>query len=166
MDAWSPPILMAATSSTLDQLAVHEGGLWVANHDDGTLRRIDPATGNVEATIDLGVEPHGMAIGAGAVWIADGHHNAVRRIDPGTGRIVARIDAGFETGMVAASDAGVWVAAAGGADLTRNGLARIDPAANRATVVEVEGQVTEITADGSGVWVGIREPDAAFHLAA
>ena len=88
------------------------------------------------------------------------------RIDPGTGRIVARIDAGFETGLVAASDAGVWVAAAGGADLTRNGLARIDPAANRATVVEVEGQVTEITADGSGVWVGIREPDAAFHLAA
>lgn len=145
-------------------LAVHEGRLWVANHDDGTLRRIDPATGNVEATIDLGVEPHGMAIGAGAVWIADGHHNAVMRIDPGTGRIVARIDAGFETGMVAASDAGVWVAAAGGADLTRNGLARIDPAANRATVVEVEGQVTEITADGSGVWVGIREPDAAFHL--
>ena len=106
-----------------------------------------------------------MAIGAGAVWIADGHHNAVMRIDPGTGRVAARIDAGFETGMVAASDAGVWVAAAGGADLTRNGLARIDPAANRATVVEVEGQVTEITADGSGVWVGIREPDAAFHLA-
>ena len=83
----------------------------------------------------------------------------------GAGR-VARIDAGFETGLVAASDAGVWVAAAGGAELTRNGLARIDPAANRATVVEVEGQVTEITADGNGVWVGIREPDAAFHLAA
>ena len=49
--------------------------------------------------------------------------------------------------------------------MIRNGLARIDPAANQATVVEVEGQVTEITADGSGVWVGIREPNAAFHLA-
>ena len=69
------------------------------------LRRLDPATGNVEATIDLGVEPHGMAIGAGAVWIADGHTT------PSCGSTLARADSWLastpaSTGMVAASDAG------------------------------------------------------------
>ena len=87
-----------------------DGAVWTANHDDGTLRRLNAATGALEGTVGLGVEPHGMTVAHGAVWVADAHHRAVLRVDPGTGRTVARIPVGFEPGPLAATRTAVWVA--------------------------------------------------------
>jgi YVTN family beta-propeller protein len=54
-------------------LAAGEGALWVANHGDGTLVRVDAATGRVAARIPLPrttqQRPHQVAVGDGAIWV-------------------------------------------------------------------------------------------------
>jgi len=72
---------------------VGEGAIWVAARPGfrccppetvgtGTLTRIDPTTNSVEATIPIGGNPAGVAVGEGAVWIADPGTRSVVRADP------------------------------------------------------------------------------------
>jgi DNA-binding beta-propeller fold protein YncE len=50
-------------------VAVGEGGVWVVNQLDRTVMRIDPASGDIEATIRIGNEPQRVAAGSGRVWV-------------------------------------------------------------------------------------------------
>ena len=51
-------------------VAVGEDGVWVASSLDRTVTRLDPETGEVVATIEIGNEPQRMAAGGGAVWVS------------------------------------------------------------------------------------------------
>lgn len=51
------------------EIAFGEGALWVASYDAGTVTRLDPVTGNIVATIQIGRHPSGIAVGAGRVWV-------------------------------------------------------------------------------------------------
>jgi YVTN family beta-propeller protein len=46
------------------------GSVWVTNYDDGTVSRVDPATNEVVATIEVGRHPDHIAAGEGGVWVA------------------------------------------------------------------------------------------------
>jgi len=84
-------------------MAVGDGSLWVVNHDDGTLTRIDHGTNQVIATIPLSAEPHRVAFGEEAVWVGNWHDHSVSRIDPQTNQVVGEpIPIGFHTGNIAA----------------------------------------------------------------
>ena len=50
-------------------IAVDETGVWVANSLDRTVSRLDPESGDMVATIDIGNEPRRIAAGEGAVWV-------------------------------------------------------------------------------------------------
>ena len=50
-------------------IAVGEGFVWVANRDDGTVAKIDPANREIVDTIETGNYPAGLAVGAGFVWV-------------------------------------------------------------------------------------------------
>jgi YVTN family beta-propeller protein len=50
-------------------VAIGAGSLWVTNYEDGTLKRVDPTTLTVVATIKIGHHPSGVAVGAGRVWV-------------------------------------------------------------------------------------------------
>src|SRR5438309_11866760 len=82
-----------------------EGAIWVAARPGfrccpaevvgtGTLTRIDPTTNSVEATIPIGGNPAGVAVGEGSVWIADPGSRSVVRVDPKANRVVKRIRVG------------------------------------------------------------------------
>jgi YVTN family beta-propeller protein len=47
------------------------GSVWVANYNDNTVSRIDPATRAVEQTIAVDSTPSAVGVGAGAVWVAN-----------------------------------------------------------------------------------------------
>jgi streptogramin lyase len=51
-----------------DAIAFGHGSLWVANTSDGTISRLDPATG-AAVTIPLAGTPTGIAVGRAGVWI-------------------------------------------------------------------------------------------------
>jgi YVTN family beta-propeller protein len=102
------------------ELAVGEGSVWVANRllgrngflpsgKRGSVSRIDPATNAVVATIRVGHEPSGIAVGGGAVWVVNGTDATVSRIDPHTNRVTATIRVGGRPQGIAVGNGAVWV---------------------------------------------------------
>ncbi len=85
------------------------GSVWVSGPED-RLRKIDPESGRVTATLRLGAPVLGLAAGLGAVWASVGRGGVVR-VDPEKARITHRehlstpgVDA------VAVGAGSVWVA--------------------------------------------------------
>lgn len=153
------------------------GAVWVANAADGTVARVDPATGRIAATLrvadperliaagcapssehayatgSFGLRacdaPSAVAAGAGAIWAVANDSNALVRIDPIRTAITATIPLGFGAWAVVANDAAVWAS-----DYTNNAIVRLDPRtlALRSRIPVLPGP-TEM-AVGSGVlWV-------------
>jgi YVTN family beta-propeller protein len=85
------------------ELAAGEEALWVANRGDGTLVRVDPATGRVAARVLLPrtteQRPHQVAVGEGAVWVTSAGTrrataNLLWRVDPASNRVTGTLDLG------------------------------------------------------------------------
>jgi YVTN family beta-propeller protein len=53
-------------------IAAGRESVWVTNHCDGTVSRIDPATDRVVRSIKLGYHPQWLALGRGFAWIGVG----------------------------------------------------------------------------------------------
>ena len=51
-------------------VAVGLGSVWVANSGDGTVSRVDPASGRVTHTIPVGASPQDVVVAAGRVWVS------------------------------------------------------------------------------------------------
>jgi hypothetical protein len=126
------------------------GHVWVTGYgvrteEDEVLRRIDPATNNVDATTDLpaGLPAHevgggGIAFGNGSLWVI-GRRPAgatseatLQRVNPATGEVQATIPlSGTDTADVAINASGVWVASFSTQSSPQPAeLARIDPSTN------------------------------------
>jgi DNA-binding SARP family transcriptional activator len=91
------------------------GSLWSLS-SEGQLARVDPRSGQVVATIGLGiVKPGGMTFDAGSVWVTDRYSPTVLRIDPGVNDVVDRFMlprrglGTIFTGDVAVGAGSVWV---------------------------------------------------------
>lgn len=107
------------------EMAFLDGSLWVShfggrfnvnvNVNPGatpnTLDRIDPATGEVVAGIDLDTVAWDLEAADGSIWASLRSGGTVVRIDPATNAVVAEIAAGAGTMSGLASTPGtVWVA--------------------------------------------------------
>ncbi len=131
------------------------GSIWVANHAERSIQRIDPRTNRVIAAIDIDDPCNGLAAGFGSVWAPGCANEVVTRIDARTNRAIAQIHAHIYSegvsegeGLIAAGAGGVWVVTADKV------LSRIDPASNK-IVAEVsipEGSTSAVVGFGS-VWV-------------
>ena len=75
---------------------------------DDTLSRIDQATGEITATVQVGRGAAGVAVGAGSVCVANAVDGTVSRVDPRTLATVT-IDVEGRPDDVAAGETGVWV---------------------------------------------------------
>jgi DNA-binding beta-propeller fold protein YncE len=140
----------------------------VADYNDGILRRLDPRTGRLLATIK-GVGLHVEAIVATprAIWVAsvgpwtkNSHgeitpvgDGLVTRIDPRSDRIVARIRVGRGPGTLTVGAGSIWVANFRGLRPDFS-VSRIDPRSNRvAATIRLHRLLAGITAADGYVWV-------------
>jgi YVTN family beta-propeller protein len=110
---------------TSTAIAVGNGAVWVANWYSafsefsptrhiprpraGTVSRIDPESNAVIATITVGRDPFGVAVGDGAVWVTNRTAFTVSRIDPETNEVVKTIQIGNRPRAVAVGGGAVWV---------------------------------------------------------
>ena len=75
-------------------LAWAEGSLWVGQHRDRKIHRIDPDTGRVQSTIVSDRFVTGVSWVDGELWHGtwEGEESALRHIDPRTGDVLEQLD--------------------------------------------------------------------------
>jgi hypothetical protein len=144
----------------------------VREDQGATLCRVDPATNQLVATIDLPDGTLGPIVGSDeAVWIPhlvvpeggrfEDASRSVLRIDPATNEIVASIPADVCT-LTDAHCTPTWGLAGEGAvwfEGYRLGeTVRVDPLSNRATTIQ-SGASCGLAAGEGWTWVGVRAPD-------
>ncbi len=66
-----------------------DGMVWYCGQGDGTLTRLNPATGDLHpVSLGEGAAPHGVVLGPdNAMWVTEGGQNAIARVDTGTDEV-------------------------------------------------------------------------------
>jgi virginiamycin B lyase len=152
------------------QIAAGAGAIWVGSHSGPPpVTRIDPATGKVVATIEVGFPVHGLAAGPDSVWVVDYHGQKVVRISPQTNQVVDDlIPIPFPPFAVAASATDAWVgvsAMGDNADSYDDRVVRIDLRTNTIVdTIHVGGPVIAMLfADGS-LWIATERPSLIVQV--
>ena len=83
--------------------------IWVANYGDGTVSKIDAASGVVAATITVGNSPSGVAFDGTHIWVANYADDTVSKIAAGTGVVAATITVGDGPWGVAFDGTHIWL---------------------------------------------------------
>ena len=137
-------------------IAGDASAIWVTDYVRNELLRIDPATNSVIATIMVGPNPAGVAVGGGAVWVANHHGRSVSKIDPATNRVVATIPVGDQTAPVEVGPqslvyaTGVWLIAP---EAGAFAVERIDPATDDISAgFAIPGLCGELLPDIDAAW--------------
>lgn len=100
-------------------IAYGEGSIWAGN-DDGVLSRIDPLTGQVRASLEIGSPDWpSIAVATGIVWIAAPLDNEVAKVDAQSGGVIATIHAGSKPQGLAVDGNALWVANYGDGTLVK-----------------------------------------------
>jgi YVTN family beta-propeller protein len=123
------------------------GWIWIVS-PDGVVLRIDPGSGRVPVTVEVGNAPSAIAAGAGSVWVTNSSDGTVTRIDPAT-LVTDTIPVGNGPAAVAVNAAGAWIATAGD-----NELVRVDTGTNAvAGVTPVGDGPAAVLALPTALWV-------------
>ena len=110
------PATNAVTASTpvpgAAAIAAGHNHVWliVPGELHGEVWRFDPNSMSPTATVQVGVQPSGIAIGDdGAVWVANSGDGTISRLDPFEATVVATIELGERPTGIAVGDGRVWV---------------------------------------------------------
>ena len=125
----------------------------------GSLVRVNPTTGQQQATIPIGRGAYDVEVSPGAVWVTAHGDDAVTRIDTTTNTVAATIPVPDAPMGVAFGAGSLWVSSRDGK------VARIDPATN-SIVATIPTQDTggdetfgDVAFGGGAVWVTNRDTD-------
>jgi streptogramin lyase len=118
-----------------EAIAVGEGGVWIANVEDETVSRIDPASHErVRGGIAVGSDPSDIAVGSGRVWVALGALAELVRINPEQNEALSPVSAlgegstcGSARATLTVGSGAVWFICETG------GLGRVDLRTGKAT---------------------------------
>jgi len=150
----------------VSSLLAAEASIWVAGYEspgNGWLKRIDPATDTVVATVPLQATPSwewgggGIAAGAGSIWVTGPSREpgaALERVDPTKNQVIATIVLdGREGADVTVDDSGVWVLVFDKSASMK--VLRVDPATNQvtATIPTDSDFSRKIAAADGAIWV-------------
>jgi hypothetical protein len=131
------------------------GSLWVAV--ERALVRLDPATGAVQARVEVGGRPWGIEIAESVVWVGNLNNQTIAAVDPGTNAVRRRI---------VLDGAPVGVAVGGGALWAANNdddrVWRLNPATGEILGVTHVGDTHEFVGYSEGrVWVASEDGTVA-----
>ena len=98
------------------------GSIWVANQVDGTVSRLEPSTGQQQATIPVGDGPNALGAAAtGSLWVANEFGGSITAIDPVTNTADPAVPVGGAAVSLAADGEGLWLAVGASAAEHRGG---------------------------------------------
>ncbi len=130
------------------RIAVTPEAAWVTNAEGGTVSRLDPTSGEVVATVDIGGEVIGVGADAEAAWVADTDVGTLVRL-PVDGGDPSSVAVGAQPRIVALTPTDAWVTLLG-----ENSVARVDRASGTVVAtIPVGRDPRGLVVDGDDVWV-------------
>ncbi len=150
------PVATIEVPGPCGAMVVADGSLWVASCRDGSVYRLDRASGSVAAHIPTGLaDPDGelsLAAGSGSVWVLTSADGVLSRIDTSDNEITAEIAVLPRSYAAAYAFGSVWTTSAGSVDRPRS-VQRIDPVTNAVVATIAVGPDPRFLAAGEGaVW--------------
>ena len=124
--------------------------VWETGFDDGSLARVDPATGRIDR-VKLGGNAVGVVDSGGSIWVALRDRGAVVRVDPRTLRVLRTTTVGANPAYLAAAGGLIWVA-----NQTDGTVTRIDARTGNTVGLPIRitpDDASNLTTAGSSVWV-------------
>ena len=96
-----------------------DGSVWVGN-DDGFLSRLEPSSGDVQVSYEVGSPDWAsIVVTPMVVWIAAPLDNEVARVDPATGNVLSTIHTGARPQGLALDGPNLWVTNYAGGTLVK-----------------------------------------------
>ena len=130
-------------------IAVGAGRVWVADPAARQLAEIDPATGSLQRTLPVDLQPSAIVTAGQAIWVAGYDTATVEKLAPASGHVLARVRVGADPAALAVGDGSLWVASS--ADAT---VSRIDLATSAVTAtIRVGRGPAALVAGPRSVWV-------------
>ena len=99
--------------SDASEILFASGRLWVAVRVAGAVWELDPASGLLQRTLEVGNEPEGIAFHDDSLWVTNELDAMLRRINPTSGETETVIPIGHALGEVAAAQGRLFVAVRG-----------------------------------------------------
>jgi len=139
--------------------AAAEGGVtaspdsvWLVVDKDGSLGRIDPATGAVRQTIRIPPGSYNPLYSDGQVWVTRADGSEITAIDAATGAVSATVQTGPGPRFLTAGAGAVWTLNQGDGSLTR-----IDARTKATTTIALgtPGKGGDISFGGGMVWTTV-----------
>lgn len=159
IDAKTMDVESFKVAPSVAAVGVGFGSVWATIFEDGTVQRLDPKSGTVLATIEVGDGPLWISVDNNAVWVSNQTSGTATRIDPATNEAAAEIDIGgpFQGGDIVAGDGVVWAATGDGP------LSFIDPSTDE-VIQQWEFHGADGLALGAGsVWVSDHELETVYR---
>lgn len=100
-------------------IAIGAGSVWLVTDRDGSLARIDPATGAVTQVIRLPAGSYNPVFANGLVWVTRVDGAEVTAVDPATGKVAGQVAVGPRPRFVTAGGGAVWTLNQGDGSLSR-----------------------------------------------
>ena len=170
--AWRHPRRIAAAGALVLALAVgaafYQGTRGSESVDAAGALALDPASGDVVASVPLGTAPGTVAIGEGSVWVLDADDKTISQIDPESREVVRTFSTSSTPTDVAAGAGAVWVGNAndaGGGEEFPVSISRIDASSGLVTetiplppdpggiLYSTFGSIQRIAVSPDAVWV-------------
>jgi virginiamycin B lyase len=139
--------------------AADEGGItfgadsiWLMIDKQGTLARIDPASGAVLDRIHIPPGSFNPAFLAGAVWITHAEGSEITRVDAATRNVSATVTTGPHPRFLAVGDGAIWTLNQGDGSITR-----VDANSGKAATIALNtpGRGGDVTLHHGKVWTSM-----------
>jgi hypothetical protein len=141
--------------------AFGSGAVWETGFDDGSLTRVDPATGRIDR-VKLGGAAVGVVVSAGSVWVAIRDRGMVIRVDPRTLRVLHTTTVGTDPAYLATAGGLIWVV-----NQTDGTVTRIDARTGQTVGLPIRitsDDASNLTTSGRSVWVTSQKHASATRI--
>jgi streptogramin lyase len=139
----------------LSQFIITNDSLWTVSDIDGTVKRIDPKTQKVTATIPVESPYNGGSLGSniidsnGQIWVAARDDQSLVHIDPNSNKVVERFPIGIYGDNISPLDNSLWVSSFDSGKVIRFDLATKKVVAS----IDATGGPDSLLATQHGVWI-------------
>lgn len=124
--------------------------LWVSDCASGVITRMEPKSGKVEATLNIGAGKvrSGLVATSDSVWAMTDNKTTLSRIDPDTNAVVAEVRVPSTCNAMTFAEASIWVVCP-----EEDQILRVNPQTNLVEKTIKIGKPVSIASGDSSMWV-------------